>query len=734
MINQEYIQNQICTLGCQDFDIVVQFLLNDLLSQNVVNVNGTGDGGCDLRTFTSESDSCLPCLYGSRLGCRIIQVTVQDQRWQSKAINDAKKACANFKDVRFFLFFTSRNRSLTELAKLEQDIKMQTNVYDAKCYGAKEIAGYIFEHHAFEQLWVRLGRSLPDNILGRPDPKLVFLHTLYAFHGNRRQLRNEVYDSVILNGLYQSPKTSQELIEYVVSFLNRQSCVNEITRRLDSLRNGEIIKSGDILSLTDRCRMELKTANECFAADLTKFKEEVINVVRPHSNVDVLGENVYFDLALNLAKYFVAHQCDLLNTACSSKVIPVPIDFGREIEINRFLIELKIPKKAISSVKESLFDMAAKDFLVKRLVDAVVYAWTDYGQSFCSVLALGQYDWKQVEVILDANVAMPYFLSQWFAPTSDRYSEAINSTVKILRDRGCKISVPKVYLSECAGHLFDALKYRELISGNEGILRHSENAFVAHYCQMCELRIDRPASFEEYLQSICPYILRYEGNWEEGKRSRFDSIKEKFEKMQIESFPRYASDISDEIKRNFEIEYSYRMEKAGIERHSLLVEHDIVVLTALGMRDDGCAKVFLTNDSALRDIACNRMKMQRVNDRLVISPADAFDILQTSEPMSNERLKSVAITFASSNCSRESVAAKFFDCFLACAKQDDPMWKRENAITQLKDEYMRVHAAADDGLYNASQQAMIAEFLRGKGVVVRQPDSSGSSEEAQVVL
>ena len=128
------------------------------------------------------------------------------------------------------------------------------------------------------------------------------------------------------------------------------------------------------------------------------------------------------------------------------------------------------------------------------------------------------------------------------------------------------------------------------------------------------------------------------------------------------------------------------------------------------------------------------MKMQRVNDRLVISPADAFDILQTSEPMSNERLKSVAITFASSNCSRESVAAKFFDCFLACAKQDDPMWKRENAITQLKDEYMRVHAAADDGLYNASQQAMIAEFLRGKGVVVRQPDSSGSSEEAQVVL
>lgn len=729
MINQDYIQNQICALGCQDFDLVVQFLLNDLLSQNVVNVNGTRDGGCDLRTFTSESDSCLPCSNGDRLGCRIIQVTVQDRRWQQKALNDAKKACANFKDVRFFLFFTSRYRSLTELAKLEQDIKAQTEVYDAKCYGAKEIAGYIFERHAFEQLWVRLGRNLPDNILGRPDSKLVFLHTLYAFHDKRGQLRNEIYDAVILHGLYQSAKTSQELIDYVASFLARESCAKEVARRLDSLRHGRIIQNKEVLSLTDQCRLELRTANECFVSDLTNFKEDLIDALHPYCDVGGISEDAPFELALSLAKVFVSKQCDLLNTACSSKVIPVPLDFGRDIEINRFLIELKVPQRSISVAKTALLDMAAQDCLVRRLVDAVAYAWTDYGQSFCSVLALGQYDWKKVEVILDANVAMPYFLSKWFAPTSDRYSEAINSTVSILRERGCKISIPNVYLSECAGHLFDALKYRMLISGNETILKYSENAFVAHYCQMCELDIERPESFEDYLKSICPYILGYGGNWEEGKTARFNSIMEKFEKIQISSFPRYSSEISNEDRRDFEIEYSYRMKEAGIERSSLLIDHDVRVLTALCAHEDGCAKVFLTNDNVLRDIVCNKMKMDSLNDRLVISPADAFDILQTSEPMSSERLKSVAFTYASTNCNRESVAAKFFDYFLVCAKRDDPMWKREEVIIKLKDEYMRVHAGADDRLGDASRQARIAEFLREKGVEDCQLGSSGSSDE-----
>lgn len=713
MINQEYIQNQVCALGCHDFDIVIQFLLNDLFSQNVVNVNGKGDGGCDLRHFACESDSCLPCLHGERLGCQIIQVTVQDRRWQVKALNDAKKACENFKDVKFFLFFTSRNRSLVELSKLEKDIKEQTNVYDARCYGAREIAGYIFEHHAFEQLWIRLGRSLPENVMGRPDSKLVFLHTLYAFHKDRGLLRNEVYDAVILNGLYQSAKTKQELMDYVASFLARKGRDKEIERRIDSLQTGKVTKNGDVVSLTEQCRLELKTANECFAADLMRFKEDVISILHSHCAVEGIDEAVSFDLALNLAKIFVSTQCNLLNTASCSKIIPVPLNFGGELEINRFLIELRIPRKSLGVVKEALIEVASRDFLVRRLVDAVAYAWTDYGQNFCSVLALGQYDWKNVEVILDANVAMPYFLSQWFAPTSDRYSEAINSTVKILRERGCRISVPNVYLSECAGHLFEALKYRTLISGNEEILKHSENAFVAHYCQMCELNIDRPKTFEEYLKNVCSSILLYDKSWDEGKKFRFESIREKFVKLQIVSFPRYSSKISDDVRHNYETEYSYLMKEAGTERRSLLMEHDISVLTSLEAHGDCLAKILLTNDNILRGIA--NKKVNSLNDRLVISPADAFDILQTSEPISDEQLKSVALTVASVSCDSENIAAKFFDRLLAYANNEEPMWKREGMLVQLKDEYMRTHSGANDLIQDAAKQAKIDEFLREKG-------------------
>ncbi|MCQ2393980.1 MAG: hypothetical protein MJ249_06795 [Kiritimatiellae bacterium] len=52
MIDQAYIENEINHLGVADFDLVVSFVLNDILGRSVVNVNGKGDGGCDFKPFT----------------------------------------------------------------------------------------------------------------------------------------------------------------------------------------------------------------------------------------------------------------------------------------------------------------------------------------------------------------------------------------------------------------------------------------------------------------------------------------------------------------------------------------------------------------------------------------------------------------------------------------------------------------------------------------------------------
>ena len=203
-----------------------------------------------------------------------------------------------------------------------------------------------------------------------------------------------------------------------------------------------------------------------------------------------------------------------MNKCSGSTLIPLPLDFGKELDINRFLIEAKVPRAKIEQVRLAIVEKASENALIKRLVNAVIFAWSEYGSNSCSVLALGVYDWKSVCIMLDTNVAIPYLLISYFAPTQDRFSNAVNAIISVLKDRGCKIVIPQMYLEECAGHLRDAWKYRDIIDGNLTIMRHSENAFVAYYCQ---LRLggvpDMPTTFSDYISALSSRVMQEQCQW-----------------------------------------------------------------------------------------------------------------------------------------------------------------------------------------------------------------------------
>ena len=122
------------------------------------------------------------------------------------------------------------------------------------------------------------------------------------------------------------------------------------------------------------------------------------------------------------------------------------MDFGKELDINRFLIEAKVPRAKIEQVRLAIVEKASENALIKRLVNAVIFAWSEYGSNSCSVLALGVYDWKSVCIMLDTNVAIPYLLISYFAPTKDRFSNAVNAIISVLKDRGCKIVIQQMFV------------------------------------------------------------------------------------------------------------------------------------------------------------------------------------------------------------------------------------------------------------------------------------------------
>lgn len=723
MINQDFIVNQISSLGSSDFDIVVSFVLKDILGRQIANVNGNGDGGCDIREFRrATSQDCEIYQEDSRIGVRVRQVTVQNNRWMQKALNDAKNAKTKLGIMKAFQFFTSRVRSQTELKKLESQVMAEIGV-PAECFGAREIAGLIYENHAFSRLATRLNRDVPDSVIGKPSVQLKFLHTLFAFHEDRDKLRSEIYEAVLLNKLYElGTATRDVLVSATADFLARKGREDEINGRIDSLLNGKIIKAGDNLVLSSDTISELDAANNCFKREIVQFANDVSEIVTSSGGTAQLDADIVQQFAVSVAGYFARHQCQLLNKCSGSTLIPLPLDFGKELDINRFLIDAKVPHTKIEQARLSIVEKASGNALIKRLANAVIFAWSEYGTNCCSVLALGVYDWKSVCIMLDTNVAIPYLLMSYFAPTEDRFSDAVNTIISVLKDRGCRIVIPHVYLEECAGHLRDAWKYRDIIDGNLTIMRHSENAFVAYYCQ---LRLggvpDMPTTFSDYISALSSRVMQEQCQWRDIRGIVQNELNIRFNGYGID-----VQDVhvrrDDSFRKEIETEYSYLLDEKGVERHSVLVDHDITVISSLKTRNIGGTIILLTNDGVLKSFA-PRLK---VNDRLIIGPAEASDLFQSSSGMSNAQLNSLAIAFASSSQNMECDAAKFIDILIEMTQNGGPDWKLVSKIESLVSDYLREHANVKSSADNVVKRSEVKAFLEKRGFILNEKDDESN--------
>jgi hypothetical protein len=91
-MDSEEIQNRIQNLSRQRFRNVVALILQEVFAFPTINVDGKGDGGSDWYLFEAGGKKI-------RLG---VQDTMQLQKWQDKALEDAEKAKAAHGINRYF--------------------------------------------------------------------------------------------------------------------------------------------------------------------------------------------------------------------------------------------------------------------------------------------------------------------------------------------------------------------------------------------------------------------------------------------------------------------------------------------------------------------------------------------------------------------------------------------------------------------------------------------------------
>lgn len=192
MAKRDFIQSTITSLKKEEFDELVRIFQNDYWKYEVVNVDGTNDGGCDFKIFINKRE-CKKC----------VQVTVQ-AKIDAKIKSDLKKVSKKILDYGYsnkFEFYWSKiisDDKIDEYKKYaidEYDIDLE--IYDARklsqlrCKGVTE---YIYSLHKGAVV-------KPEDI--NIDKTTKFLYDLLANGKDTTDIKNSLLESVIISILFE---------------------------------------------------------------------------------------------------------------------------------------------------------------------------------------------------------------------------------------------------------------------------------------------------------------------------------------------------------------------------------------------------------------------------------------------------------------------------------------------------------------------------------------------------
>ena len=723
MLSQEFIQSQIMGMGVNKFDHFVAFVFNKVFGYYACPVNGKGDGGNDFRLFEQRQGYLYQDNGHNKM--LAIQVTTQDLNWDKKAFADAKKAKETMPDLSSFMFVTSRCRESAELIVLQNKITQELNL-SATCLCARELANLVFTKKLFHEFSAVTGLEVSETIIGRPDSRLKMLHRLFALHEKRSIARDEVYDTMILSILTSTLTgiEGSELIKQVRTRLNlSETCDYDIKRRFDSLlSNKRIQKNGNNFVLTPETQKDLELANATFEDDIHCLESEIKDIIKEDGgNIDTLSkEDSIEEIAMLIAECYVDNQIRMLNRITTVKLLEVPTS---DLDLNATLTKLLFGcgVKSVEKTRERILSLASSNMLIKKLVNATIYASIEHQSNPCSVIMLGEYDWQKVKVLLDASVAIPFLVTSLFSNTSGRFSEVYCTAIDCFKRKHAKILITNDYINECSSHLVEALSYAEIIDLFPEQLQKSSNRYVSHYCQMLvDNTPNRPKDFFEYIGSISSEALKQNLDTKDKIKRVMAQIRPLFLERGV-----YFESISDydvEIYRKpLEVEYSYQLEATHKKRPEHLIRHDLNTLAHIQRQysEHNEAIVFLTWDSIMLGFSHMLAK-----SGIIVSPAEAIDIFQFSGGISDEKMFDIAMTFATTNANPNFSAIAFLDHIIMRAKSFLPEFQLRNLSNELLNSLLESVERLSKNAHFSDNSGLFDAVLREKGVLPPIEESS----------
>lgn len=520
-------ENIISILDVPQFTTVVKTFIElyYTLEQNVVidiiKVDGTNDGGLDLKFFVNKRQRKLP-----------LQLTVQKTQVEKKIKEDIKKINDLVDDYGYeptLLFFYSQNISenkVNELAnKARKDYSIDLKIIDAKFIASIAASEdyIILKNKIFEQLDIHLTQEK----LQLDDSKKM-MYDLISYGNDTAEIKNQIINSFLLHTIYTQKNISEKdlcielnkqfnlkntINEQVVEKLNDKFVIKTTKKdgkneeidfckqqfsRLIALK--KITNINDNMALTASETQRIENVKEEFLLQENYFVKQITEVLTKYNLQDK------YDLFIDeIIKYFKAYfRKDFEEISQELDNLESDI-FESNARKNLFTFFFKQAKDRDIAAKLSneLLEVCKINDFVQRICAGEVFA------KFTQVDKLEQYVGQQEKTLyLDTQIVL-YILCVAYSKTkpisnNPYYNSAIDFVDYLKKDSSTKVFVHKNYIEEVANHIkeaFSLIPYTKIANFDIKDLGGSANIFFNFYHTLLSNNLlpDGVLSYEDFL-------------------------------------------------------------------------------------------------------------------------------------------------------------------------------------------------------------------------------------------
>lgn len=590
--------------------------------------DGRSDGGNDVSLWT----------VGGNREPLSVQMTVQKHGWQSKLRADAVRAKEIF-DTRNFTYLTAHRIDSEQGQDLTTELWAKHEIA-LRVIDSRAIASKFFTENKTADVLETLGilkQASAYGDVGKPNNVKEDLAYAYAFFGTDvdsfRQAGIERSIAVLVTGDQESAPQRDEVETTLCKSLG-------LSKGRQALVSGQIdrmLQRGD-LTLKDSC---------LFPSEALGESNKTIRLLRGRQWRDLqdalstrLGEAGITGRKLDKLTEEVSGTAGAL-TLKSAMYTRSGLEPGGHTGPGKRQVEIALERLERQLVNNGIEPDEAK----KVLLDLTqIISSSDVGQNLLSghlllsllemsvddlLQALGGH--RSLEVYLDASVAIPMLASLLYEPHSTRFFGAAIHAYEQAKRYGVHLRLSRDYLEEAASHLLEAyVRYTPILESGED-LRHSQNAFVAHYSSL------RQAG--KYQGSFLKYGEVF-GLREGAQSAPFRMERDWIMDQMRSQFGRYGIRVIDpkRVPRqalvNAEKAISFTAKELNLDRSSRLFEHDARAIAEITSRaaTGEAAVMFCTRDrlhlqlsTAAGAVEWHAVDPTMLSDLLALASSEADD-------------------------------------------------------------------------------------------------------------